>query len=63
MEVYKYWWPLFTSVSLTWLDASYIFTSEIKEIFDNQSFFFFHLERIFLLFKKERKFLKIKNLN
>lgn len=56
MEVYKYWCPLFTSVSLTWLDASYIFTSEIKEIFDNQPSSFFILNASFYFLKRKENF-------
>lgn len=55
MEVYKYWWPLFILVSLTWLDASYVFISEIKEISDNQLSSFFILNVSFLLYFLERK--------
>lgn len=33
LEVYKYWQAQFPSSSSTWLDASYIFTPRIKEIF------------------------------
>lgn len=60
MEVYKYWWPLFTSVSLTWLDASYIFTSEIKKIFDNQPSSFFILNASFYFLKRKENFKKFK---
>lgn len=55
MEVYKYWWPLFILVSLTWLDASYVFISEIKEISDNQLSSFFILNASFLLYFLERE--------